>query len=132
MIDNILPLYRLALLGILPSERLLLVRIGFLSSLKFCSMFLVISLVNGGRYLFLKRKLQRVYVEHKEEILKAIKGNKVKFSSFLVEPTETGDDMLDLLLFKIHRSALWFMGLLIFYPVAVFFLYISVTIIKHV
>ena len=92
--------------------------------LKFCSIFLVISFINGARYLFLKRKLKLIYGEHKEEIHKAIRCDKIKFSALLIEPLETGNDILDLLLFKIHRSAKWFIGLLFFYVVGVTFFYL--------
>jgi hypothetical protein len=88
--------------------------------LKLGSFALVISFINGIRYLFLKRKLKLIYYEeYKEEIHKAIRCNKIKFSNLFIEPLETGNDMLDLLLFKIHRSAMWFLLLLIFYPVSV-------------
>jgi len=92
--------------------------------LKFCSIFLIISFINGVRYLFLKRKLRLIYEEHKKEIHTAIRCDKVKFSALLIEPLETGNDMLDLLLFKIHRSAKWFLGLLFFYGVSVTFFYL--------
>ena len=92
--------------------------------LKFCSWVLVISFINGIRYLFLKRKLKLMYGEYKEEIHKAIRCDKMKFSALLVEPLETGNDMLDLLLFKIHRSAMWFIGLLFFYGASVAFFYL--------
>jgi hypothetical protein len=95
-----------------------------LSILKFCSIFLAISFINGGRYLFFRRKLNLIYEEHKEEINKAIRGDKMKFSTFLKEPLETGNDMLDLLLFKIHSSAKWFLGLLFFYVISVAFFYV--------
>jgi hypothetical protein len=77
-----------------------------LSLLKFCSWILVISFINGIRYFFLRRKLKLIYEEHKEEIHKAIRCDEVKISVFFREPLETGNDMLDLLLFKIHRSAM--------------------------
>jgi len=92
--------------------------------LKFFSWILVISFINGARYLFLKRKLKLIYEEHKEEIHKAIRCNKIKFSALFMEPLETGNDVLDLLLFKIHRSAMWFLLLLIFYPVSVVVVYL--------
>lgn len=88
------------------------------------SFVLVISFINGIRYLFLKRKLKLIYEEYKEEIHKAIRCNKIKFSTLFIEPLETGNDMLDLLLFKIHRSAMWFLLLLIFYPVSVVVAYL--------
>lgn len=92
--------------------------------LKFCSWILAISFINGARYLFLKRKLKLIYEEHKEEIHKAIRCNKIKFSALFIEPLETGNDVLDLLLFKVHRSAMWFLLLLIFYPVSVVVVYL--------
>lgn len=92
--------------------------------LKFCSIFLAISFINGGRYLFLKRKLKLIYGEHKEAIHKAIRSDKIKFSAMLIEPLETGDDTLDLLLFKMHSSAKWFLLLLFFYGVVVAFFYV--------
>ncbi len=93
--------------------------------LKLGSFTLVISFINGIRYLFLKRKLKLIYYEkYKEEIHKAIRCNKIKFSTLFIEPLETGNDMLDLLLFKIHRSAMWFLLLLIFYPVFVVVAYL--------
>jgi hypothetical protein len=92
--------------------------------LKFCSWVLVISFINGIRYIFLKRKLKLIYEEHKKEIHKAIRCNKIKLPVFFIEPLETGNDMLDLLLFKIHRSVLWFIGLLFFYPVSVVVIYL--------
>jgi len=95
-----------------------------LSLMKFCSVFLVISFINGVRYLFLKRKLKLIYGEYKEEIHKAIRCDKIKFSALFIEPLETGNDMLDLLLFKIHRSAMWFVLLLFFYGISVVFLYL--------
>jgi len=94
--------------------------------LKFCSWVLVISFINGARYLFLKGKLKLIYEEHREEIHKAIRRNKITFSALFIEPLETGNDTLDLLLFKIHRSAMWFLLLLIFYPVSVIFLYLAI------
>ena len=51
--------------------------------------------------------------------------DKIKFSTFLMEPQETGNDTLDLLLFKIHRSAMWSVAFLIFYPVSIVFLYVA-------
>ncbi len=96
-----------------------------LPTLKFCSWILVISFINGIRYLFLKRKLKLIYEEHREEIHKAIRCNKIKFSALFIEPMETGNDTLDLLLFKIHRSALWFIGLLFFYGICVIFVYLA-------
>ena len=92
--------------------------------LKFCSWVLVISFINGVRCLFLKRKLKLIYEEYEEEIHKAIRRNKIKISVFFLEPLETGNDMLDLLLFKIHRSVLCFIGLLFFYPVSVIIVYL--------
>lgn len=92
--------------------------------LKFCSWVLVISFINGVRYLFLKRKLKFIYKEYKEEIHKAIRCNQIRFSALFIEPLETGNDMLDLLLFKIHRSAMWFVLLLIFYLISVVSLYV--------
>jgi hypothetical protein len=93
-----------------------------LSIMKFCSFALVISFVNGGRYLFFKKKLKLIYEKRKEEIDKAIGCNKIKFSAFLTEPLETGDDVLDLLLFKAHSSAKWFVGFIFFYVICVAFL----------
>ena len=90
--------------------------------LKFCSWILVISFINGVRYLFLKKKLNLIYEEYKEEIHKAIRCNKIKFSALFIKPLETGNDMLDLLLFKIHRSAMWFVLLLLFYVTGVIFI----------
>lgn len=95
-----------------------------LSTMKFCSIFLIISFINGGRYLFLKRKLKLIYGEYEEQIHKAVRGEKIKFSTFLKEPLETGNDVLDLLLFKIHRSAQWFINLLFFYGISVAFVYL--------
>lgn len=89
-----------------------------------CSIFLVMSLVNWARYLFLKRKLQFIYEEYKEEIHKAIRCNKIKFSALFKEPLETGNDMLDLLLFKTHRSALFFVTPLFVYVISVISLYL--------
>ena len=93
--------------------------------LKFCSMFLAISFINGIRYVFFKRKLKLIYEEYKEDIHKAIRCDKIKFSVFLMEPLETGNDMLDLLLFKIHRSAKWFICLFVFYWIGVAFVYFA-------
>jgi len=90
--------------------------------LKFCSWILVISFINGFRYLLLNRKLKLIYEQDKEEIHKAIRCDKVKFSAFLKEPLESGNDMLDLLLFKIHRSAMWFVLWLLFYVTGVIFI----------
>ena len=98
--------------------------VNILPLLKFCSWILVISFINGVRYLFLKKKLNLVYGEYKEEIHKAIRCDKIKFSALILEPQETGNDVLDLLLFKIHRSAKWFIGLLLFYGVSVTFFYL--------
>jgi hypothetical protein len=95
--------------------------------LKFCSWVLVISLINGVRYVFLKRELKLIYEKHKEEIHKAIGCDKIKISSFIKEPSETGDVILDLLLFKMHRSVMWCILLMVFYPVCVLFLAIKVT-----
>lgn len=94
-------------------------------TLKFFSWVLVISFINGARYLFLKRKLKLIYEEHRGEIQKAIRCNKIKFSAFFLEPLETGNDTLDLLLFKTHRSAMWFVLFLIFYGVCVIFVYLG-------
>jgi hypothetical protein len=88
------------------------------------SFALVISFINGIRYIFLKRKLKLIYEEHKEEIYKAIRCYKIKLSVFFVEPLETGNNTLDVLLFKIHRSVLWFVVLLLFYPVSVIVTYL--------
>jgi len=88
------------------------------------SFSLVISFINGIRYLFLKKKLKIIYEEHKEEIHKAIRSDKMKFSTLFIEPLETGNDMLDLLLFKIHRSAMWFLLFLIFYPFSAVVVYL--------
>jgi hypothetical protein len=95
-----------------------------LSTMKFCSIFLIISFINGIRYLCLKRRLKLIYGEYEEKIHTSIKCEKIKFSAFLTEPLETGNDMLDLLLFKIHRSAMWFILLLFFYVVSVAFSYL--------
>jgi len=92
--------------------------------MKFCSFILVISAINGIYYLFLKKKLRLICHEHIEEIQKAIGCDKIKVASFIREPIETGNDTLDLLLFKIHRSAMWFILLLLFYPVAVITVYL--------
>ena len=92
--------------------------------LELCSFALVISFINGIQYIFLKRKLKLVYEEYKEEIHEAIRCDKIKFSALFIEPLETGNDTLDLLLFKTHRSAMWFMGFLIFYPVYVIVVYL--------
>lgn len=96
--------------------------------LKFCSWVLVISLINGVRYVFLKRELKLIYEKHKEEIHKAIGYDKIKISSFIKEPSETGDVMLDLLLFKMHRSIMWCILLICFYPVCVLFLFLAIKI----
>ncbi len=90
--------------------------------LELCSMFLVFSFINGVRYIYFIRKLKLINEEFEEEMYKAIKNNKIKFTAFFVEPIETGVDKLDLLLFKIHRSAMWCILLLIFYPVSVIFM----------
>jgi hypothetical protein len=95
-----------------------------LSTMKFCSIFLIISFINGIRYLFLKRKLKLIYGEHEEETHKSIGSKKMNFSAFLKEPSETGNDVLDLLLFKIHRSAMWSINLLFFYGISVAFVYL--------
>ena len=100
MIDNILPL------------------------MKLCSFILVISFINGIRYFFLKRNLKFLYQEHREEIQKAIGYDKIKVSSLLREPSETGNIMLDLLLFKAHRSVMWCILLLFFYPCAIIVVYL--------
>jgi hypothetical protein len=96
-----------------------------LSLLKFCSFILVISSINGIRYFFLKRKLKFIYQEYRGEIQKAIGCDKIKVSSFIREPSETGNVMLDLLLFKTHRSVMWCILLLFFYLVSVIFLYLA-------
>ena len=93
-----------------------------LTTMKFCSWILAISFINGFRYVFLKRKLKLIYEEYKEEIHKAIKCDEIKFSALFKEPLETGNDMLDLLLFKIHRSATWFVLSLLFYVICVIFI----------
>ncbi|MFC1677440.1 hypothetical protein ACFL3G_10320 [Planctomycetota bacterium] len=108
MIDNILPI------------------------LKFCSWVLVISFINGIRYLFLKKRLKLIYEEHREEIHKAIRCNRIKFSALFVKPLETGNEMLDLLLFKIHRSAMWFVFSLFFYGTSIIFYILVIAIIKKV
>jgi hypothetical protein len=90
--------------------------------LKMCSWILVISFINGVRYLFLKGKLKLIYEEYREEIHKAIRCDKIKFSALFIEPMETGNDTLDLLLFKIHRSAVWFVLLLLLYVIGVIFI----------
>lgn len=95
-----------------------------LSLMKFCSFILVISSINGIRYFFLKSKLKLVYQEHREETQKAIRCDKIKVSSFIREPLETGNVTLDLLLFKMHRSIMWCISLLFFYPVAVIVVYL--------
>jgi hypothetical protein len=95
-----------------------------ISTMKFCSIFLIISFINGGRYLFLKRRLKLIYGEYEEQIHKAIRGETIKFSTFLKEPLETGNDVLDLLLFKIHRSTQWFITLIFFYVISVAFFYL--------
>jgi hypothetical protein len=99
-----------------------------LSLLKFCSFILVISSINGIRYFFLKRKLKFIYQEYREEIHKAIRCDKIKVSSFVREPSETGNVMLDVLLFKMHRSIMWCILLLFFYPVVVLFLLLAIKI----
>lgn len=94
-------------------------------SLKFCSVFLMISLINWMRYFLLKRKIELIYKKDEEQICKAIRCNKIKFPAFLSEPLEAGDSTLDLLLFKIHRSVVYFIGLLFFYGIAVIFAYLA-------
>ena len=96
-----------------------------LQNMIFCSWILVISFINGIRYFLLKRKLKFIYEERKEEIHKAIRCNKTKLRVFFIEPLETGNDTLDLLLFKIHRSAMWFVLLLFFYGASVIFCYLA-------
>lgn len=93
--------------------------------MKFCSWILVISFINGIRYVFFKRRLKLIYEEHKEDIHKAIRCDEIKFSALFIEPLETGNDTLDLLLFKIHRSAKFFVGLFVFYWIGVVFFYVS-------
>ena len=93
--------------------------------MKFCSMFLVISLIHGIRYVYFKRKLNLIYEDYKDDIHKAIRSEEIKFAVFMIEPLETGDDMLDLLLFQIHRSAKWFISIFIFYWIGVAFLYFA-------
>jgi hypothetical protein len=95
-----------------------------LQLMQFCSFILVISFINGIRYFFLKRKLQLLYQEHREEIQKAIGYDKIKISSFIREPSETGNNTLDLLLFKTHRSVMWCISFLMFYPVSVIGVYL--------
>jgi len=95
------------------------------------SLLLVISFINGVRYFFLKRKLKLIYEEYKEEIHKSVESDKMNFSAFLRKPSETENDMLDLLLFQTHRSALWFIGFLLFYPVSVIFLYLVLLLLKR-
>lgn len=100
------------------------------TTLKLFSWILVISIINGIRYYFLKRKLKSIYYEkYKDEILTAIRGRKINGMAFFKEPLETGNDALDLLLFKIHRSVLWFIGFLLFYLIAVIFIYLSLRVI---
>ncbi len=100
------------------------------TALKFCSWVLVISSINFFRYLYFKNRLNDIYAEHKEGIHKAIRCDEIKFSSFLQEPLETGNDMLDLLLFKIHRSAMWSVLLLFFYIISVLFFVTVIIIMK--
>jgi hypothetical protein len=95
-----------------------------LQLMQFCSFILAISFINGIRYLFLKRKLKLLYQEHREEIQKAIGYDKIKISSFIREPSETGNNTLDLLLFKTHRSVMWCISFLMFYPVSVIGVYL--------
>jgi hypothetical protein len=84
---------------------------------------LVISFINGIRYILLKRKLKLMYIEHREEIQKAIGSDRIKISSLIKEPFETGNIMLDLLLFKLHRSVKLCILWLFFYPIAVISVY---------
>ncbi len=105
----------------------------FFKLLIFCSWILVISLINGIQYFFLKRKLKLIYEEHKEEIYKAIRCNNITFLTFYKkEPLETGNDMLDLLLFKIHRSAMWFILSLFFYITSIVFVVLAIAIIRRI
>jgi len=102
----------------------------FIQILVFCSIFLFISLGHGVHYLLLKRKLKFILKEKNEKIHEAIRCDKPKFTAFLLEPLETGNDMLDLLLFKTHRAAIWFVRIFIFYVTSVLFLYFAMVLLR--
>ena len=96
----------------------------------FCSWILAISFFNGVHYFLLIRKLKPVYDEYKREIHEAVRCDKLTVSAFFREPTEIGDDKLDLLLFKIHRAAMWFVLHLIFYVSSIFFVLLVILTIR--
>lgn len=102
------------------------------SILKFCSLILAISFINGIRYFYLRRKLMFIYEKHAKEITAATRCDKIKLSAFVMEPLDTGNDMLDLLLFKIHRSVMWCILLLFLYIVSVLFFVVSIVVIKKI
>lgn len=86
-----------------------------LGILAICSWVLVISVIYIIRYILLKRELKLVYEEYEEKIHEALRGNRIRFSAFFLEPQESGDGKIDLLLFKLHRSVMWAVLLIIFY-----------------
>jgi uncharacterized membrane protein len=92
--------------------------------MKLCSFILVISALNGIYYLLLKKRLILMCQKDSEEVHKAIGCEKVKMISFIREPSETGNNTLDLLLFKTHRSVMWCISFLMFYPVSVIGVYL--------
>lgn len=90
-----------------------------LGILAICSWALAISVIYIIRYILLKRKLKLVYEEYEVKIHEALRGRRIRFSSFFVEPQESGDAMIDLLLFKLHRSVMHAVSLIIFYLLSV-------------
>ena len=99
-------------------------RFTILQIMKFLSFILLIGFFNIFRHILFRRKLWDCYEENKEEILKAIRSDKLNYYVFFKEPRETGNNQLDLLLFKIHRTAIWFMLSIILYAVSVCFIYL--------
>jgi hypothetical protein len=91
----------------------------FIDILKFNLFILVLAVFHGCRYFLFRKKVIDSLDSFKNEISGAIKSDKVTFWAFVRVPDLTGNDSLDLLLFKTHRSAKFTAGLLKLYPMAV-------------
>lgn len=92
--------------------------------LKMCSLFLLISSYNFVKYVLLIRRIRSLLAEKGGTILETVHMQQLSFVAFMKPPEESGDEELDVLLFKTHLAVKYGLGFLLFFFCSSMFFFI--------
>lgn len=97
--------------------------------LRLCSLFLIVSAYNLVKYLLLIRRIRSLLLEKESAITEMPNLQTVSFFTFIKPPEESGDEELDVLLFKTHLAVKYGLGFLLFFFCSSMFFFIVMNVI---